>query len=68
MATTVKSIEQRLLKKGTAAGPVSQEMIETAKHIYNSVIGTETKPDRFGWLDFLSVARERISQRIKKPR
>jgi hypothetical protein len=59
MATTVRSVEQRLLKKGTTTGPVTQKMIDRSKEMYfqaSELAGD--KKDKWGWLDFIPLARK----------
>lgn len=56
MAATVRSIEKRLLKNGTVAGPVTQKMIDRSKEMYNQF--SDSKKDKWGWLDFLAMARQ----------
>jgi hypothetical protein len=56
MAATNKNIISKLLKEGTSAGPVNQEMIDWCferARVYGSV-------KRYGWMDWLSQSRDKF--------
>lgn len=58
MQATLKALEQKLLRDGTAAGPVTQEMIDFCKARYEELAPGE----KWGWTDLLPVAREKFKQ------
>jgi hypothetical protein len=52
------TIERDLIKRGTAVGPVTQEMIDRCK---------AKSPGYEYWADFLPVVREEIEKETGKP-
>lgn len=57
-------IEKKLLRHGTSAGPVTQEMIDMAKRLHSEACKlTGLKEDKDGWLDFLPETRKSEKER-----
>ena len=59
-----RGVMRSLIAKGTAVGPVTQEMIDLAVVKYEDVCGMLRQcPKEFGWCDFIGPAREQLANK-----
>ena len=57
-----RGLMRSLKARGSANGPITQEMINLAVTKYEKVCGMlRQKPEEFGWVDLIGPAREQLA-------